>query len=319
MSHMIESMAYAGETPWHGLGKPVSNNLSVKEMQIAAGANFQILKEKEFVEYNGRRIPTGNYALLRKNEGKDFVHFLDSVSEDWVFPQPDECFEFFREWVEDGDMEMHTAGVLDDCRAIWALAKVKDGFELFKGKDVVESNLLFTTPYRYGRSTTVMGTPIRVVCNNTLQLALSAGKKNEDMMIRINHRREVDSEEVKKALKLNRGKLATYKEAAEFLSKKKAKSEDVQAYFDKVFPLTSNKKGKEHSRNSIMLMDILDTQPGAELGAGTWWQAFNAVTYATDHLVGNNDDTRLMSAFYGVGRNRKIDALKLATEFAHAA
>lgn len=317
MSHLVESMAYYGEVPWHGLGRPVSNNLTVQEMQEAAGANFTVLKEKEYVEYNGRKIPTGNYALLRKNAESDYVHILDSVSEDWVFPQPSACFEFFQEWVEDGDMEMHTAGVLDNGRMVWALAKVKEGFELFKGKDVIESHLLFTTPYRYGKATTVMGTPIRVVCANTLQLALSSGK--EDMMIRINHRREVDSEQVKKALNLNRGKLSTYKEAAEFLSKKKTTPETLQKYFDEVFPLTSNKKGKEHSRNSLMLMDILNTQPGAELGEGTWWQAFNTVTYATDHLIGNNDNTRLMSAFYGAGRNRKVDALKLATQYAKAA
>lgn len=317
MSHLVESMAYVGDVPWHGLGHAVSNDISIEEMQKRCGADFEVLKEKEFVEYNGRRIPTGNYALLRKNAGSDYVQVLDSVSEDWKFPQPKESFDFFQEWVEDGNMEMHTAGVLDEGRMIWCLAKVKESFSLFKGKDVVESHLLFSTPYRYGKATIVMATPIRVVCNNTLQLALSNGK--QDMMIRVNHRRDFDSEQVKTALKLNRGKVATYKEAAEFLSSKKAKPAEVQEFFDKIFPLTSNKKNKDHSRNSTMLMDILETQPGAELGEGTWWSAFNAVTYATDHLIGNNDNTRLMSAFYGVGRNRKVDALKLATQFAKAA
>jgi hypothetical protein len=58
MSHLVENMAYVGETPWHGLGMPVTNDLTVAEMQKACGANFTVLKEPEFVEYNGRKIKT---------------------------------------------------------------------------------------------------------------------------------------------------------------------------------------------------------------------------------------------------------------------
>lgn len=312
----VETMAYAGETPWHGIGKSISNDLTPLQMQEASGANFEVLKEPEYITYNKRNIKTGNYALLRKNPDKDYVTFLDSVSKDWIFPQPTEAFEFFNEWVGN-EMEMHTAGVLDNGRMIWVMAKTKDGFSLFNGKDNIESNLLFSVPYRYGQSTVVCGTNIRVVCQNTLQLALSQAK--EGMIIRINHRREVDAEEIKKTLQLNRSKLNSYKEAAEFLSKKKAKASDVQKFFDNVYPLTSNKKEREHSKNSNLLMSILDTQPGANYGAGTWWQVFNAVTYATDHLIGNADETRLFSAFYGVGRKRKTAALSSAINFAKAA
>jgi phage/plasmid-like protein (TIGR03299 family) len=314
----VQTMAYVEKAgkPWHGLGNAISDDLTVEEMQEAAGANFEVLKEPEFVRFNGREIKTGNFALLRKNAGKEYVQFLDSVSDGWVYPQPAEAFEFFREWIGK-EMHFDTAGVLDNGRMIWVMAKTNDGFSLFNGKDHIESNLLFSVPYRYGKSTTVCGTAIRVVCENTLQMALQAAK--EDMIIRINHRREVDPEEIKNTLKLNRAKLNTFKEAAEFLSKKKAKADQVQEYFDELFPLTSNKKGKEHSRNSERLVSILETQPGAKLGAGTWWQAFNAVTYSTDHLIGNNDDTRMFSAFYGVGRKRKTDALKLAVEYAKTA
>ena len=66
-------------------------------------------------------------------------------------------------------------------------------------------------------------------------------------------------------------------------------------------------------------MEVLDTQPGAELGEGTWWQAFNPVTYMIDHLLGNSQDTRLKSAWFGGNRKKKTDALETAIEFAEAA
>jgi phage/plasmid-like protein (TIGR03299 family) len=315
MAHLVENMCYVGEVPWHGLGKPISNDLSTEEVLHEAGANYEVLKCPEYALIEDEYYPNGKYSLVRS----DTNAILSSVSEDWHPVQNREGFEFFREWVDEGEMHLHTAGVLDEGRMVFVMAKVNEGFSLFKGKDVVESNLLFSIPHQYGKSTIVMGTNIRVVCNNTLQLALSAGKS--DMMVRLNHRREFDAEMVKKALNLNRSKMEVYKQAAEFLSKVKTNAADTKAYFDTLFPVTSNKKNKEEaqSRNSKLLMDILETQPGAELGAGTWWQNFNAVTYATDHLLGNSDETRLYSAFYGVGRNRKVDALKLATEMAKAA
>ena len=60
-------------------------------------------------------------------------------------------------------------------------------------------------------------------------------------------------------------------------------------------------------------------RPGAELGEGSWWQAFNTVTYLTDHELGRSADTRLSSAWMGVNLTRKNKALKLAREFAEVA
>lgn len=300
--------------PWGGIGFDISGKSTPMEMMEACGADYTVSKEAEYIKRKGKEIRTGKYSLLRNDNDK----ILSSVSEEWKVNQNSVAFEFFNDFVTEGDMEMNTAGVLDEGRMVWALAKIKDGFSILNKKDKIDSYLLFSNPHKYGMSTTVMSTPIRVVCENTLQLALS-GKS--DMMIRVSHRNEFHPEMVKKTLSLNKQKIDQYKEAAEFLASKKASDKASQEYFAKLFPLTSNKKGKENvvSRNANMLMEILETQPGAELGAGTWWANFNAVTYATDHLLSNNVETRLYSAFYGSGRNRKVDALNLATKMAKAA
>ena len=66
-------------------------------------------------------------------------------------------------------------------------------------------------------------------------------------------------------------------------------------------------------------MDVVESQPGHGYAPGSWWNAFNAVTYLTDHKIGRSRETRLASAWYGAGKTRKLQALELAAKFAKAA
>jgi hypothetical protein len=214
-----------------------------------------------------------------------------------------------------GDMEMHTAGSLRDGQIVWGLAKVKESFELFKG-DVIDSYLLFSNFHRYGFSTDVRFTPIRVVCNNTLTLSLSSAVEK---MVKISHRQEFDASNVKEMLGIATDKLSQYKEMAQFLGAKKAKTESVVEYFERLFPSTSEKEEKTRSKNANIALGILNTQPGAEYAEGSWWQPFNAVTFMTDHIMGRSADSRMASSWYGSNKNLKTKALELAVEYAEAA
>ena len=66
-------------------------------------------------------------------------------------------------------------------------------------------------------------------------------------------------------------------------------------------------------------MDVLYTQPGAEFGEGTWWQALNSVTYLTDHVMGKSNEARMQSAWFGQNQTRKVRAVNKAVEYANAA
>jgi hypothetical protein len=158
-------------------------------------------------------------------------------------------------------MEMHTAGSLKGGQIVWALAKVKDSFELFGG-DRVESYLHFTNFHKYGFSTDVRFTPIRVVCNNTLTLSLNT---KVERMVKISHRREFEGDNVKMMLGIAAEKLAKYKEMAQFLGSKRYNSENIVDYFKRVFPVAGgDKTKKEISKNADIALGILETQPGAE-------------------------------------------------------
>ena len=250
MAHNIElvngkaQMAYAGDVPWHGLGTKVPNDLTPAQMLDAAGLNWTVDKIPAYAKIDGKNVAIGQSALVRSFDNK----ILDVVSDDWNPVQNEEAFDFFNDFVAAGDMEMHTAGSLQDGKIVWGLAKVKESFELFKG-DQIDSYLLFSNFHKYGHSTDVRFTPIRVVCNNTLTLSLNS--KVEQM--------------------------------------------------------------------AKICLDVLDKQPGSEYAPGTWWQAFNAVTFVTDHLAGRSADNRLQSAWYGYHKGVKTKALETAVEMAEAA
>lgn len=317
MAHMVETMAYAGELPWHGLGEKVSNDLTPAQMMQKAGVDWEVHEVESFIEFNGTRKPTGQKSLVRGSDGR----ILTNVGENWKPVQNETAFEFFSEFVLSGDMEMHTAGSLKDGQYVWALAKVSESFDVF-GEDRVDSYLLFSNPHQYGKSIDIRFTPIRVVCNNTLTLSLNQATKNG---VRIGHRTEFNPDTVKETLGLAHEKFAKYKEMAEFLGSRKVTAESLIQYYNEVFPNTSKdadfkvESYDNLSRNAKLCYDALEVQPGAEYAPGTWWQAFNSVTYITDHVQGRNAENRLHSQWFGYNQARKVMAVNKAVEYATAA
>ncbi len=312
VSHELEmvngkaNMAWVGKVPWHNLGTEVPSDLTPVQMLKAANLDWEVEKVEAYATIDSKRIQIGQSALVRKSDFK----ILDTVSNDWNPVQNREAFEFFNEFVEAGHMQMNTAGSLRGGQIVWGLAKINESFELFKG-DRVDSYLLFTNFHRFGFATDVRFTPIRVVCNNTLTLSLNA---QVERMVKISHRREFKSENVKEILGIASSKLNKYKDMAQFLGSKLATKEDILTYFTTIFPTSSEKKPV--SKNAIEAMKIMHTQPGHEYAPGTFWQLFNTTTYMTDHLLGKSVDTRLTAAWYGYNKTLKTKALELAVEMA---
>ena len=330
MAHAVETMAYAGETPWHGLGIQVSDRITPEEMLRKAGLNWQVKKSPLFYgvdpsnsrqqgyaqndQIEGLRSLEGRFkkfALYRDTDGK----FLDIVhSENWQPVQNHRAFEFFNEFIRRGEMQMETAGSLDGGRRVFALAKTNEGFSLANGKDDIESYLLFSNPHVYGEAINVRFTPVRVVCQNTLSYALNLVAEQG---VRVNHNQIFDDLEVKKTLGIAREQLKQYQHTASFLSQTRYTDASVQDYLQQVFPVRSQRR--ELTGNALRAYELLDTQPGAEYARGTYWNAFNVVTYLTDHKLGTTRSSRLTSAWYGANRLRKERALTLAIEYAKAA
>lgn len=328
----VETMAYSGQVPWHGLGVPVSNDLTVEEMLLAAGLDWRVQKVptyyraisvldvapkllKQFFggekQYEEKEYPTGKMALIRDTDNK----ILTTVSGTWEPCQNSEAFTIFEEFVDRNELEMHTAGSLKGGELVWCLAKMKSQFVLFD-EDKTEQYLLLVNPHQFGRAIHIRNTPIRVVCKNTLSLSLS-----QDVEVQANqsHRNVFDPEAMKEAIGIATLQMEKYADMARFISSKRYNDKTVQEYFDRVFPNMSVKRKKDHSRQSELAMNLIETQPGAEFGEGTWWQAFNTVTYMADHIHGKDANQRMNSSWFGVNANRKVQALNDAIDYAEAA
>jgi len=168
-----------------------------------------------------------------------------------------------------------------------------------------------------------------VVCWNTITAALggSIDGKNKSGAFRHLHNRPFDDEvkaEAERTLGLAHEGIKAYSHNAQLLAGVKAKANDVTDYFQGVLQLEHDEELDEAeridfelNRNMKRFREALVHQPGVEMSRGTWWSAFNAVTYTVDHVM-SRDDNRLFSAWMGTGATMKRRALDLAVEFAKA-
>lgn len=319
MAHMVETMAYAGQVPWHGLGTKVSPNLTPEEILEEAGLNWDVDKVP-LQTTTGILIPD-KYALVRVQDQKA----LSVVGEAYKPVQNSDAMAFFKRFVEAGRMTMETAGSLDGGRRIWGLARMKTTDFALANDDKVEGYLLLSQPHIAGIALSIMFTPIRVVCNNTLTYALSEASRNKRAAFRMAHTTVFSAEVQDKAIEvlgLSTERMKTYRETAEYLRSRRATKQAVSEYFVRLMqPDLANQPPEDvnpdlFNRAVVRLHEVVNTQPGVEMAGGTWWNAFNAVTYYLDHLHGHSPNVRLRSGWYGHGASVKHRALNLAAQYA---
>lgn len=331
MSAFVETMAYAHEVPWHGLGVSVSNDLTPDEMLTAAGLDWTVSKRPLYfpkldVEGNlskNLRIVPDEFAIIRDSDES----VLDTCGDKWKPVQNRDIFDFFTRFVKAGDMTMETAGSLKGGRYIWALARLNEEFTLAKGDKTI-AYMLLSQPHRFGVSMTAALTPIRVVCWNTITAALGSdlsGKNSGNASFRMPHSRAFTDEvkaSAEQALGLAHEGMKAYTHTAELLSNTAAKHENVMDYFHTVLQLEQEEQEANDNdeadlnRNVKRMQEALTHAPGQDLNKGTWWSAFNATTYCADHIMGRTSENRLASAWFGPHAALKRRALSLAVDYA---
>lgn len=307
-------MAYKGETPWHGMGFQVKGSMSPEQMMRAAKCDWQVGKRPLAFLKNGRYHEVANeHALIRETDNR----VLSLVGDVYKPVQNAEVFEFFKKFTKTGHMEMETAGSLWSGRYVWALARCAKDFKVGKN-DEVRSYLLICSPHVHGAALVAQYTPIRVVCWNTLTMALGSSlKRNNPGAFRMPHTKSFaeQSKYAEKALGLVIEQNDEFKEAANHLAKTKVDVAKVYEYFGHLL----NPTGAELKKTPIMmpkLKEALEKAPGANMASakGTWWGALNAVTYVVDHEIGKDRQTALKNAWLSNMAKLKRNALTLALE-----
>lgn len=251
--------------------------------------------------------PTGKQALVRSDTG---AMLSGNAGPGWQPVQNATALAFFDEFCKAGEMKMERAGHLGGGKFVYAYAKIAEDFEL-PGQDFVQAYLLFLNPHIVGKSANIMFSPRRFYCQNQLPMLL----KQSEGRFRHLHTAQFDPEEAKLALGLSRGMFGEFRRQAEFLASRRFTQDQLEGYFNRVFPQKAeNDNGM--GRRAMLCLANLETQPGADASPGSWWHAFNTVTYVTDHVLGRSADSRLANAWFGWTRQRKIEALDLALKLA---
>jgi len=316
----VESMAYANEKPWHGLGTQVENNISPMEMLKKAELDWKVNKVPvHFYDANNTLQRSSEWFVLVRD--KDNACFGPAGPE-YVPFQNDEIFDFYTKFVKSGHMTMETMGSLDGGKQLWALAKTTQSFVL-PGKDEVYAYLLISHPHIWGKAASILFTPTRVVCQNTLSIALKNNKDN----FRIPHIQSFSGAvemQAERALNLSLELMNEYKIRAEFISRIQYKEQPLQEFFAKLFQpsIVTPEKDKlylsEYTTRTEMAYTALLRQPRVKQTHGTWWEAFNAVTYYIDHEAGRDRNNAFKSSIMGPNAVIKKKALQLATKYAEA-
>ena len=320
MSHAIQKMAYTGEAPWHKLGSELPAKQPIEVWAQKAGMDWRICETP--VRYLTGQVGALG-AIMSFDEQKvlyrsDTNKPLSVVSDRYQVVQPQEVLEFYRDLTEISGFELETAGVLKDGKKFWALAKM--GKEaVLKGNDVVKGYLLLATSCDGTLATTATPTSVRVVCQNTLTIALNGASG----AIKVPHNTNFDAQAVKRQLGVAVSHWDSFMYRMKTLSERKVKSHEAMNYFLKVLCQTdvldsSNVLTNERALKKVQFI-YEGNGRGAELTAanGTAWGLLNAVTEFVDHeKQARSPENRLDSAWFGQGASLKQRALDHALQLA---
>ena len=168
MPALVESMFSTRVTPWHGLGKIVAEAPTSEDAIHLAGLDWDVVQQKIYLE-DGTEIKDA-YANVRSTDNKP----LGIVGNRYQIVQNVEAFSFTDSLLGEG-VKYETAGSLKDGKTIWLLAKLPDKYEILGDK--VDPYIVFTNTHDGTGSVKVAMTPVRVVCNNTLNMALHSATR----------------------------------------------------------------------------------------------------------------------------------------------
>lgn len=330
MAHNIDmtngraNMAFLGDRAdiWHRLGQGMLPGQSIQEWAKAAGLEWTAIKvpalaaltgpqwdhiepAKRFMEVEGQR------HVVRSDNGRP----LGYVSDMYQPVQPLEVLEWFQRYISvDDRFALDVAGSLKNGEIIWATASFRDSLNIVGEEH--KARLLMTTTFDGSGATINKATMTRVVCNNTLDAALSDKKAT----IRTRHNTRFDADRVGRELATIAAGFEHYKVMAEGMVGIQQSQVDVSNFFKAMLDIPFDAKSDDISGRKMGQFKALGQayretiQEGTQ--PGTAWTALNAITRWVDHDRGtrggeNKIEAQVLSANFGSGAALKAKAVGL--------
>ena len=338
------AMFYVGDPPWHGLGQRLDRPATAARAIAAARLDWRVRKVPLYVAGGNRlhEVP-GKYAVVREDlVGSKDCRALGIVGEPYRVLQNRDAFRFFDPIVGEGAAVYHTAGALGAGERVWILAKLPGEIRV-AARDAVEKYLLLANSHDGSSAVQVTFTPIRVVCQNTLAMALGARAA-----YRARHDRDLFAglHDVRRAMGLITARYDAIGAAFDALARVEMDAAAVKAYAADVFPppadVDDERAWERVDAQRYWTARLFEHGAGNDAPgvAGTLWAAYNAVTELVDHGSGRlagpraaangrsapapggpprqlPPERRLESCWFGAGRRTKLHAWEAAVKVAN--
>jgi phage/plasmid-like protein (TIGR03299 family) len=320
--------AYRGQAGWTGLGNAIPHDATLDEIIKLGGLDWEVVRAyvRFNTEPNGLELPAKELSVFKDKVvtfRSDTKAPLGVVSDDWRAVQPRQVAEFFKDLLVGVGLEIETLGVLQGGKRVWCMAKVGDDAEVVKG-DKVMPYILVATSMDGTLATTIRFTTVRVVCHNTLRMAM--GSSNG--LIKVRHSTHFDIARAQRDLSAVSKSFALWMERAKELSDKPISIQQagdiLRELFAKPAQLSDEKTVIAPATPTAVTISkaesaILGLFQGAGAGsnipgvAGTAWGLLNAVTAYVDHGMANSKQTaenRFINAEFGNGDDLKVSAFQ---------
>ena len=294
------------ELAWHGLGVVV-DSMTSKEAIILGGLDYEVGLKKLYVVDDGVQINStfqshfvdkerftempSNFATYRK----DTQEVFNVVGARYVPVQNTDAFEFFDSIIGEGHAKYETVGALGNGERVFITAKLPK--RLIVNKEDIDQYLLLTTSHDGSGAIMVMFTPVRVVCNNTLSLALQGRNK---VSIRHTKNAKTRLEKAKEILGIIDYNSQTLQEYYNSLTNTVVNDAEAKKFFEYSFNMKKQEDGKYATRTQNKLNDIIQYYHqgvGQEGIQGTSWGVFNAVTGYLQNGTNRDDERQFINTY----------------------
>lgn len=276
MAALVESLFYVRETPWHGQGIRVEDAPTSEDAIRLAGLDWTVNQEPIYLS-NGTKID-GNYANVRSSDNKP----LGIVGERYKVVQNSDAFAFTDALLGEG-VRYETAGSLKDGKVIWLLAKMPESVEILGDK--VDPYMVFTNTHDGSGAVRVCMTPVRVVCNNTLNAAMRGAKR----VWSARHTGSVTDklDDARETLQFATQYMKATKETFEQLYKTKLNEFTLRRMVDNIVPITDDMTDRQKTNQKTIRDDILlryNEAPDLKVLDQTGARLVQAVADTTSHM-----------------------------------
>lgn len=273
MPALVESMMYVREKPWHGLGTQVEEAPTSADALRMAGLDWNVVQHN--IQVCGGTKINHYKANIRDSDGS----VLGVVSDRYKIVQNAEAFEFTNSLIG-GEVRYETAGSLNGGRKIWLLARLPET-EIVGDK--TEPYLCFTNAHDGSGAIRVCMTPIRVVCNNTLNLALGTARRAWS----VRHTGDMQSKmhEAQACLEMASAYMDELGQTADRLANTTVPQDKLREILDEMFP--TNEDSTDRERQNIQKLKheymVCYFAPDILRFRGTAWGAVNAMSDMISH------------------------------------